>query len=103
MAYGIYEGDGMIEPISIKKTDGMFVSKIYEENGLLVISHTCDKDDHNEPMQTIRVHPSDFVDFYEMVNEAASYFHQRKCHWSDRLCVYDFKCNNCKWNVRDVE
>lgn len=103
VAYGIYEGDGLSEPILIEKTDGMFVSRVYEEDGLLVISHIDDKDDPNSSTQLLKIHPADFYDFIEMLNEAEKLLHQRKCHWHSGICHNEFKCLSCDDNVRDVE
>lgn len=99
VAYGIHEDQGLIKSISIIKSDGMSISTINEQEGYLVIGHTEDMEADTPNRQTIKIHPADFIDFYEMVNEAANLFHQRKCHWQNSLCNNEFKCLNCELYV----
>jgi len=89
------------EIINLNTSDGMYESSITVDNefGELVIKFRDDISDINSTVQTIKIHPSDFVDFLQMLNDAEKIYQDNKCFFVSNLCNKDFNCENC-WTYK---
>ena len=89
------------EKINLNISDGMYESSITVDNefGELVIKFKDDISDINSSIQIIKIHPNDFIDFLQMLNDAEKIYQDNKCFFVNNLCNKNFNCENC-WTYK---